>query len=142
MLKKQNNTVMDTIIGEHTTIIGNIESDGSVKVEGRVEGDIKAAGDVTTLVNAVIIGNIWCENMILAGTVTGNIYAKNNLHLESTARLKGDVEIHSLVTDEGAVFEGSCKMTAAPSDEDKNIKKKFDFKRSKPNNNIVEEKEG
>lgn len=142
MLKKQNNTVMDTIIGEHTTIIGNIESDGSVKVEGRVEGDIKAAGDVTTLVNAVIIGNIWCENMILAGTVTGNIYAKNNLHLESTARLKGDVEIHSLVTDEGAVFEGSCKMTAAPSDEDKNIKKKFDFKRSKPNNIIVEEKEG
>jgi len=142
MLKKQNNTVMDTIIGEHTTIIGNIESDGSVKVEGRVEGDIKAAGDVTTLVNAVIIGNIWCENMILAGTVTGNIYTKNNLHLESTARLKGDVEIHSLVTDEGAVFEGSCKMTAAPSDEDKNIKKKFDFKRSKPNNNIVEEKEG
>lgn len=142
MLKKQNNTVMDTIIGEHTTIIGNIESDGSVKVEGRVEGDIKAAGDVTTLVNAVIIGNIWCENMILAGTVTGNIYAKNNLHLESTARLKGDVEIHSLVTDEGAVFEGSCKMTAAPSDADKSIKNKFDFKRSKPNNNIVEEKEG
>lgn len=140
-MKKRNNAVIDTIIGEHTTVTGSIESDSSIKVEGRIEGDIKAAGDVTILVNAVVVGNIWCENMILAGTVTGNIYAKNNLHLESTARLKGDVEIHSLVTDEGAVFEGNCKMVEPPYDE-QNRKKRFDFKRSKPNNNIVEEKGG
>jgi len=140
-MKKRNYAILDTVIGEHTTVTGNIESDGSVKIEGRVEGDIKAAGDVTTLANSVIVGSIWCENMILAGTVTGNIYAKNNLHLESTARLNGDVEIHSLVTDEGAVFEGNCKMIATPPDDSSN-KKKFDFKRSKPGNNIIEEKEG
>ena len=64
----------------------------------------------------------------LAGTVNGNIYAKNNLHLESTARLKGDVEIHNLVTDEGAVFEGACKMVE-PSPDDEKPKKRLDFKR-------------
>lgn len=139
-MKKRNTAVMDTVIGKHTTVNGGIESDGSIKIEGRVEGDVKATGDVTILVNAVIIGDIWCENMILAGTVTGNIYAKNNLHLESTARLKGDVEIHSLVADEGAVFEGNCKMIESPSDQDKS--KKLNFKRSKPDKTIVEEKEG
>lgn len=141
-MKKRNTAVMDTIVGEHTTFTGNIESDGSVKVEGRVEGDIKAEGDITILVNAVVVGNIWCENLILAGSVNGNIHAKSNLHLESTARLKGDVEIHSLVTDEGAIFEGNCKMVEPPSDEGKDKKKKLDFKRSKPNNAIVDEKEG
>ena len=60
-MKKRNNAVMDTIIGEHTTITGNIESNSSVKVEGRLEGDIKVAGDITVLVNAVVTGNIWCE---------------------------------------------------------------------------------
>ncbi|AGC68973.1 hypothetical protein Cst_c20000 [Thermoclostridium stercorarium subsp. stercorarium DSM 8532] len=140
-MKKNKHTVIDTVIGENTTITGNIESDGSIKIEGRVEGDIKAAGDVTVLANGVVKGNIWCENVILSGTVTGNIYARNNLHLESTARLKGDVEIHTLVSDQGAVFEGNCKMVEPPADEDKNRKKKFEFKLGKPQNEVIE-KEG
>jgi len=140
-MKKRNNAVIDTVIGESTAITGNIESDGSVKVEGRVEGDIKAAGDVTILVNAVITGNIWCENMILAGTVTGNVYAKNSLHLESTARLKGDIEVHTIVSDEGAYFEGNCKMVGIDSENNKDKKLMFDFKRSKPDNKVIE-KEG
>lgn len=140
-MRKRNTTVMDTIIGEHTSFTGNLESDSSIKVEGRVEGDIKAAGDVTILVNAVVVGNIWCENLIIAGTVNGDVHVKNNLHLESTARLKGDMELHSFVTDEGAVFEGNCKMTELPQEESSS-RKKMDFKRSKPTNSIVEEKEG
>ena len=140
-MKKRNNAAIETVIGENTAITGNIESDGSVKIEGRVEGDIKAAGDVTVLANAVITGNVWCENMSLAGTMTGNIYVKNSLHLESTARLKGDMEVHTLVTDEGAVFEGNCKMTEPPAEDNRDRKWKLDFKRSKPNNAVIE-KEG
>lgn len=141
MKMKQNTGIMDTVIGENTTFTGNIESDGSIKIEGRVEGDIKAAGDISLLVNAVVTGNIWCENMVVAGTVNGNIYAKNNLHLESTARIKGDIEVHSFVTDAGAYFEGNCKMIDQLPDDDKNKKKKFEFKKSNPTKNIVEEKE-
>lgn len=142
MIRKKDSTAIDTVIGESTTITGNIESDGSVKVEGRIEGDIKAAGDVAILVNAVVKGNIWCENMLLAGTVNGNVYARNNLHLESTARLKGDIELNNLVADEGAVFEGNCKRVEPPADENKNREKKFEFKHSKPDSNVIDEKEG
>lgn len=138
MKKKRNPAAMDTIIGEHTTFRGNAESDSSIKVIGRVEGDIKAAGDVIILVNAVVVGNIWAENLVVAGMVTGNVHANNNLHLESTARLKGDMEVHSFVTDEGAVFEGNCKMIESVPDE-KNVH--LDFKHSKPVNKIIEEKE-
>lgn len=136
--KKRNPAAMDTIIGEHTTFRGNAESDSSIKVIGRVEGDIKAAGDVIVLVNAVVVGDIWAENLVIAGSVTGNVHVNNNLHLESTARLKGDMEVHSFVTDEGAVFEGNCKMIDSVQDEKS---KNPDFKHSKPVSKIIEEKE-
>lgn len=141
MKKKRNPAAMDTIIGEHTTFKGNAESDSSIKVIGRVEGDIKAAGDVIILVNAVITGNIWAENLVIAGMVTGNVHIKNNLRLEPTARLKGDMEVHSFVTDEGAVFEGNCKMIESISEAKSESNKYMDFKHSKPANTIIEEKE-
>ena len=142
MLKMKNAAAaMDTIIGENTTLTGNVESDSSLKVVGRVEGNIKAAGDVVILVNAVIQGDIWAENLTIAGTVNGNLHVKNNLHLESTARVKGDMELHSLVTDEGAIFEGNCKMAEVVPDSDSDNKKKLEFKRSKPTDMVVE-KEG
>jgi len=139
--KKRNSATMDTIIGEHTTFRGNAESDSSIKVLGRVEGDIKAAGDVIVLVNAVVVGDIWAENLVIAGMVTGNVHVNNNLHLESTARLKGDMEVHSFVTDEGAVFEGNCKMIDSVYDEKSDKSNQPDFKHSKPVNEIIEEKE-
>lgn len=142
MKKRQITAAMDTIIGENTTFIGNVESDSSIKIMGRVEGDVKAANDVIILVNAVVKGDIWAENLIIAGTVNGNLHVKNNLHLESTARVKGDMEVHSFVTDEGAVFEGNCKMKEPAPDEVNEKKLKLNFKHSKPANMLVEEKEG
>jgi len=142
MLKRKNPAVMDTIIGEQTTFKGNLESDSSIKVIGRVEGDIKASGDVIVLVNAVVVGNIWAENLIIAGTVNGNINVKGNLHLESQARLKGDMVVHSFVTDEGAVFEGNCRMTETPVDNSVSRKSRLDFKRSKPVGTVIDEEEG
>ncbi|MBP7174867.1 MAG: polymer-forming cytoskeletal protein [Thermoclostridium sp.] len=137
----KNVAAMDTIIGENTTLIGNVESNSSLRVIGRVEGSIKAAGDVIILVNAVIQGDIWAENLTIAGTVNGNLHVKNNLRLESTARVKGDMELHSLVTDEGAIFEGNCKMAEVVPESDTVNKKKLEFKRSKPANMVIE-KEG
>lgn len=142
MLKKRNSAMMDTIIGENTTIKGDLESDSSIKVTGRVDGNIKASGDVIVLINATITGNVWAENLIVAGTINGDVHVKNNLHLESTARLIGDMEVHSFVTDEGAVFEGNCKMISNPAlDETDNKKKRSDFKYSKPKNTVVDEEE-
>ncbi|NLY19478.1 MAG: polymer-forming cytoskeletal protein [Clostridiaceae bacterium] len=141
MRKKRTPSAMDTIIGEHTIIRGNTESDSSIKVIGRVEGDIKAAGDVIILVNAVVVGDIWAENLVIAGTVTGNVHVNNNLHLESTARLKGDMEVHSFVTDEGAVFEGNCRMIESVPSEKGEKNKHLNFKHSKPVDKIIEEKE-
>jgi len=108
--KKQTPLALDTVLGEYTSISGNIESEGSIKILGKVEGDIRAGGDVYIESTASITGNVYGSNVSISGTVKGNILAKGLLHLMMQARLFGDIEVGSIVTDEGAIFQGSCRM--------------------------------
>ncbi|HOK42188.1 MAG TPA: polymer-forming cytoskeletal protein [Thermoclostridium caenicola] len=118
MLKKKNAPAsMDTVIGEYTTIIGNVDSEGSLKILGKVEGDIKAGGDIYIESTSSITGNIYGSNVYVSGKIKGNIIAKGILHLQAQARLYGDIEVTSIVTDEGAIFQGNCKMIDLPEEE-------------------------
>ncbi len=101
---------MDTVIGEFTSFVGNIESEGSIKILGKVEGDIRAGGDIYIEPTASVVGNLYGSNAYISGTIKGNILSKGILHLMAQARLYGDIEVASLVTDEGAIFQGSCRM--------------------------------
>lgn len=117
--KKNTPLAMDTVIGEFTSFVGNIESEGSIKVLGKVEGDIRAGGDIYVEPTASISGNLYCSNAYISGTIKGNILSKGILHLMAQARLYGDIEITSLVTDEGAIFQGSCRMIEVKPEEEK-----------------------
>ncbi len=108
--KKNTPLAMDTVIGEFSSFVGNIESEGSIKILGKIEGDIRAGGDVYIESSASVIGNIYGSNAYVSGSVKGNILSKGILHLMAQARLYGDIEVTSIVTDEGAIFHGSCRM--------------------------------
>ena len=116
---KQKNTplAMDTVLGEFTTFSGNIESEGSIKVLGKVEGDVNASGDVYIEHTSSVIGNIYGSNVYISGYIKGNVLAKGILHLMTQAKLYGDIEVNSIVTDEGAIFQGNCRMIEVNSEE-------------------------
>ncbi|NMA67365.1 MAG: polymer-forming cytoskeletal protein [Clostridiaceae bacterium] len=117
---------MDTVLGEYSSISGNIESEGSIKILGKVEGDIKAGGDVYIEATSSITGNVYGSNVYVSGTIKGNVLSKGILHLMTQARLYGDIEIGSIVTDEGAIFQGNCRMIEVTEESEKptnNIKK-------------------
>ena len=115
--RKSSPATMDTVLGEFTTFNGNTDTEGSIKVLGKIEGDIKAGGDVYIESSSSITGNVYGSNVYVSGKVKGNIIAKGILHLQSQARLFGDIEVSSIVTDEGAIFQGGCKMIELPDDE-------------------------
>jgi cytoskeletal protein CcmA (bactofilin family) len=115
--KKSSPATMDTVLGEFTTFVGNTETEGSIKVLGKVEGDIKAGGDIYIESTSSVTGNIYGSNVYVSGKVKGNIIAKGILHLQAQARLYGDIEVSSIVTDEGAIFQGGCKMIEIQDDE-------------------------
>lgn len=120
--KKGTPPAVDTLIGEHTVFTGNIETEGSIKILGKVEGDIRANGDVHMEASARVQGLVFGASVYVAGRVDGNITAKGLLHLQSTARLFGDIEVSSMVTDEGAVLQGTCRMVESPAALDKSGK--------------------
>ncbi|NLW01753.1 MAG: polymer-forming cytoskeletal protein [Clostridiaceae bacterium] len=119
MLKKRKSSPasMDTVIGEYTTFAGNVDTEGSLKILGKVEGDVKAGGDVYIESSSSITGNVYGSNVYISGRVKGNIMAKGILHLQAQARLYGDIEVSSIATDEGAIFQGSCKMIELPEED-------------------------
>lgn len=102
-----------TLIGINTTFEGNIESEGVVRVDGKVIGDLNVNGDVFIGSTALIKGNIHANNVHLSGTVEGNIIANGILKILSTAKLYGDIQVYSFVADEGGVFHGKCSMIEA-----------------------------
>lgn len=115
---------VDTLIGRNTTFTGSIEADGTVRIDGRLVGDVKVTGDCYIGNEAAVNGNIEAGNVHLAGTVEGNILATGILKILSTAKLYGNIKISSFVADEGALFQGKCEMLDAPSDTNDSVKYK------------------
>ncbi|HHV59829.1 MAG TPA: polymer-forming cytoskeletal protein [Clostridiaceae bacterium] len=101
---------IDTVIGAKTTLEGNLTSEGTVRVDGIITGDVKAEGCVYIGESALIKGNVSATDVHLSGTVEGNVHASGLLKLQSTARLYGNIKAQSLVVDEGSIFQGSCDM--------------------------------
>ena len=110
MAKKDKPGHLDTLIGANTFVEGNLEAEGGVRVDGKLKGDMKIGGDVSIGPGAKVIGSIYARNVVLAGSVDGNIYADGMLRLLSKARLRGNVQAYGLVADEGGVFHGKCNI--------------------------------
>lgn len=104
----------NTIIGADTTIKGDISSEGSLRIDGKVTGKIEVQGDLFIGSSAVINGNITASNVELSGTVVGNIHTENLLRILSTGKLYGDMQVNAFVADEGAYFQGKCSMPKPP----------------------------
>lgn len=123
LIKKKKNTpltgTIDTLIGANTIISGNIETKGSLKIEGKVQGNIAATGDISLGKNALVLGDVYAKNVEVNGVIEGNIYADGLLRISSSAKLFGDVEVESFVSDQGALFEGKCAMREPVSSENK-----------------------
>lgn len=134
---------VDTLVGINTIFTGNIESDGTVRVDGKIRGDIKVGGDVYVGESAVITGGINAANVHLAGTVEGNITCRGILKILTTAKLYGDIKVHSFIADEGALFQGKCSMMEAPEEADKVSEKnsRRNYKKSSVLDEVYDEKE-
>ncbi len=102
---------IDTLIGEETTIEGNLTLKGNIIVYGKIVGNIKASGGINISPGATIEGELTADIIQLGGKVTGNIEAKRKVILGEKSFLTGDISTPNLVIKEGAKFEGRCDMS-------------------------------
>jgi cytoskeletal protein CcmA (bactofilin family) len=104
------NAASQSLISSEVEIIGTIKTSGSIQIEGRVEGEILSQGDVTIGKSGSVKGNLRVNSVTLAGTVQGNIEAKDRIALKSTARLLGDIKAKRLSVEDGVTFVGKSEV--------------------------------
>ncbi len=91
-------------------IKGEITVDNDIRIDGKIEGNIDCKGKVIVGPSGEIIGNITCTNAEIMGSLTGNMNVSDTLTIQSTGKVKGDIQTAVLIIQPNAVFSGSCSM--------------------------------
>ncbi len=101
-----------SIIAPGMTVVGNCESDGTVRVEGTVRGSIKAGKAVVVGKQGLVSGDILTQDAVISGRIEGSLAAASRLELKSSAHIEGEVKTRRMQLEEGAVLNGTVEMGA------------------------------
>ena len=116
-------TRIDTLIGEGTSIDGDLNFSGGMRVDGQVNGNVIAASDKpSTLVlseHARINGEVRVTHLVVNGSISGPVTASEYLELQGKARLAGDVHYKTLEIQLGAIVEGRLIHSGVVAVQDK-----------------------
>ena len=104
-----------SIIGPGMKVVGDCSSDGTIRVEGRVEGSVKATKSVVVGKDGMVKGDIVTQDAIIAGTVSGSVSAESRIELQATCRVQGDIRSRRVKLDEGGQVDGQLHMGASGS---------------------------
>lgn len=92
-----------TMVGSDTIISGTIRAQGTVWVDGRVEGDICTDGRLMIGEGAIVVGNIYAGSVVCRGMIVGDIVASEEVELLESASLNGTVRAPVFSVDGGAL---------------------------------------
>jgi cytoskeletal protein CcmA (bactofilin family) len=110
-------STVNTIIGEGTTLKGDVKVEGSVRVDGEFEGTIDATDTLVVGEAGKVEGDVNVSNAVIGGRMYGNVFASGKIELQRGSQLLGDIKTRGLVIEDGVVFQGNCQMgdaTEAP----------------------------
>lgn len=99
-------------LGEGTYVEGTIETTGSIRTDGKVQGAIKTDDTLYIGSHGIVSGEIQARMAVVGGKIEGNIKVDEKLVLEANSTLVGNLRTNKLVIDEGAVFQGKSDMGA------------------------------
>jgi len=113
IIETENNVINQ--IGVGTEITGDVTTNGDIRIDGILNGNLKTKGKLVIGETGAVKGEISCKNAVLEGSVNGKINVTELLTLKSTSSLNGDINTRRLSIEPGAKFTGHCSMTADTS---------------------------
>ena len=111
--RRRTDQIPFSIIASDMTVIGDLETEGVVRIEGRVKGSVRVGTQVLVAQSAVIEGDLHTEEAVIAGRVSGAIHAKERVELQGTAVVAGDILTPRISIIEGAKVTGEVKMDSS-----------------------------
>jgi len=107
------NDVVETVVGPSATFTGTIRCDGGVAIKGRFEGVVEVGGNVVIGRDAIVAANITGKDVVVGGTVKGNIESTGRIEILATGQVFGDLTAAAIMIDEGGMFQGISRMRGA-----------------------------
>jgi cytoskeletal protein CcmA (bactofilin family) len=109
----RDDNAFESRIGRGTKVSGTLSFRAPVKIEGEAEGDI-SGDEIFIAQGAVVNARIAAARVVVAGSLSGELVASERVELMPTARVRCTLTTPNLVLDEGAQFDGECRMPRAP----------------------------
>ena len=98
-----------SLLGKEVTLTGEIHTGNrSLRIEGTVDGTIHSTGEVSIAPGGLVKGTIYAKHLIVTGRAEGILKIMECLEIHGTGYVEGDVEVGSLVVDEGGTLQGVC----------------------------------
>jgi cytoskeletal protein CcmA (bactofilin family) len=108
--RRRSDQIPFSIIASDMAVIGDLETEGVVRIEWRVKGTVKVGAQILVTQGAIIEGDLHTQEAVIAGTVTGAIHASDRVELQETAVVAGDIHTARIAIVEGAKVAGEVKM--------------------------------
>jgi cytoskeletal protein CcmA (bactofilin family) len=124
-------------VGGGTVVTGEANFKAMMRVDGHLSGRVSStSGTLIVGANGKVDANIEVAVAVIHGTINGDIIATQRLELGRAAKVNGNIQTPSLIIEQGAIFEGSCKMLqmSQAADKAKSVKKEepLDTSRMRP----------
>lgn len=105
----ENNTI--NLISNGTEITGDVKSNGDIRIDGALTGNLSTKGKVVIGPTGKVKGEVLCRNSEVSGQVEGKISVSQLLNLKASSKIFGDIVTSKLAIEPGARFTGTCAMS-------------------------------
>lgn len=105
-----------TIIAIGTTVVGDIASEGVVKIEGMVDGTVRAGSQLLVAPGAIIRGDVYATEIVAGGEIRGGVNAEERVEIQAGAVIDGDIRTQRIHIADGGRVNGQITMDAAGSE--------------------------
>lgn len=102
------------ILNAGTTLSGDLHSEGDIRIDGQVKGNVTVRAKLVLGPSSRVEGNVTAVNCDISGLVLGNLQVAEILAIKSSASVNGDLQCSKLIIEAGASFNGKSKMGPLP----------------------------
>lgn len=99
-----------SIIGPGMRVTGDCDTEGTLRIEGTVEGTVRAGKAVVVGKDGIVQGDVFTQDAVIGGRVTGTVIAESRLELQATCVIEGEIRARRIKLDEGGKVNGKVQM--------------------------------
>jgi cytoskeletal protein CcmA (bactofilin family) len=105
-----------SVFDAQMSVDGDVETEASLRIDGRMRGNVRSAGVVVVAAGASVNGGVAAREVIVGGRITGNVTATERVELLESAAIIGDIEASAIMIREGGSVDGrlTIRPTSAP----------------------------